>query len=81
MQTEGSTCLKDCIKPSMFPVVVKAVKVTAGYDEKMHKFSVPSLALKLTHLEGGAETASTGKCKYGKIECGITVRLLEIRLK
>jgi len=29
-QTEGSTCLEDCIKPSMFPVVVKAVKVTAG---------------------------------------------------
>lgn len=47
-QTEGSTCLEDCIKPSMFQVVVKAVKVTAGYDEKTHKFSVPSLALKLT---------------------------------
>jgi len=28
-QTEGITCLEDCIKPSMFSVVVKAVKVTA----------------------------------------------------
>jgi len=36
-----------CIKPSTFPVVVKAVKVTGGYDEKTHNFSVPSLALKL----------------------------------
>jgi len=30
---------------------------------------------------GGAEIASTGKCKYGKIDYGITVQLLEIRLK
>jgi len=59
-QTEGITCLEDCIKPSMFPVVVKAVKVTAGYDEKTHKFSVPSLALKLTHtLKRCAEILET----------------------
>jgi len=32
----------------LFPVVVKAVKGTALHDEKTHKFSVPSLALKLT---------------------------------
>jgi len=59
-QTEGITCLEDCIKPSMFPVVVKAVKVTAGYDEKTRKFSLPSLALKLTHtLRRCAEILAT----------------------
>ena len=43
----------------MFPVVVKAVKVTAGYDEKTHKFSVPSQALKLTQTLRCAEILET----------------------
>jgi len=33
----------------MLPVVVSAVKLTAGYNDETHTFGAPSLALKLTH--------------------------------
>ena len=49
MLNAGITCLEDCIKSSMLPVVVSAVKLTAGYNDETHTFGAPSLALKLTH--------------------------------
>ena len=41
--------LKDCLSPSKFDVVVAAVKIVAGFDEKSHTYAVPSLPLKLGH--------------------------------
>ena len=41
--------LSDCIDPTKFSVVVKAVKRLAGHDEKRGHFTTPSIALKLGH--------------------------------
>ena len=41
--------MKDYIDPTKFQDVVKAAKTVAGFDEKTHKYQIPSLALKLGH--------------------------------
>ena len=41
--------LEDCIQPTLFKDVVKAVKTVAGYDETSGRYKTPSLALKLGH--------------------------------
>ena len=39
--------MADCVAPDMFPLVVQAVRITAGFDEEKHAYKTPSLALKL----------------------------------
>ena len=41
--------LSDCIAPSKFEVVVQAVRIVSGFDDKTHLYKVPSLPLKLGH--------------------------------
>jgi len=41
--------VKDIIDPSLFQVVVKAVKAVCGFDERTNTFTTPSLCLKLGH--------------------------------
>lgn len=41
--------LEDCLIPSNFPLIVKAVKKLAKFDENTNKFGIPSLALKSGH--------------------------------
>ncbi|CAC5406034.1 unnamed protein product [Mytilus coruscus] len=41
--------LSQCITPTLWSSVLKAVKGVAGYHDETHEFSSPSLALKLGH--------------------------------
>jgi hypothetical protein len=46
---ESVTWLSDCLHPSKFDSVIKAVKKVCGYADATNKFQTPSLALKLGH--------------------------------